>query len=207
MKYAWTRKRSILINNLKRYFQGNKTVLIYFSVIFLVGFLTGIFVAIKNSNGISIDYICKNTLVRFMKKEVGGFKYLFTCFISLGLLSIFIYIASRFRVCFLLYTVLIALISYKVGVCLFAIMIIYGFQATLSLILVVLPFKVLEIYLIIFQCSCAIRRCICIKRCGRYYVSNKEFFGWLWFLVPTFVLCLLETLLLNLIIGTFIFVI
>ncbi len=188
----------------KDFFSRHKVLIILFIIVIIIGLVSGIFTAIKSSSDISSSNITDNLLVKFLKGDSTVFGYFMTRFIFSALFVFLIIILSLWIFFIPLPILFLAYKSFVLGANSVVLIVLFGVSGVFNVVFVLFPCQLLTIvcYLIatIYSTTCSIDN----KRYGYNRQVNKKC---LYFLIPIFVICLIEAILINITYNTFIFII
>ena len=205
MKTSFIRKKAILINSLKNFFYENRFCFLSLFGIFLLGFITGTFVAIKKCDFLSVDILEKFLIFKLLSNRIGCTSYIIRKILFVLLLGLFTYFLSKYKISIILFLIEIFLLSYYLGLLIATITILYGFSGILNSILVILPFEIIILTILIFYKVVLLRRRSYIYRCC--FGTNDILRENIIFSIIMVLFILIEGVCINFISSTIIFVI
>jgi len=191
--YAFICKSSNIKYSLLRGFAQNKLLIFSLVLVAIIGFLTGIFVAIKC--GITFSTLADYNLSIFCCTEGNAFgsfcTRIFSCICNMLILTV----SSLYILLIPLGYLMTAYRSYLVGFNCALLICIYGFSGAITSVIVVLPCQIIISLLLIVYFVCAINRAIQKKKFGVSHISLVKIFFLFLFLLS--IICLIETILLS----------
>ncbi len=201
-------KIGVIIDNIrfaiKDNFRSNKLRILLISFFIVLGFLTGIFLAIKAYSIGTIEYLCEKLLSPFETGTMGSVSVFFTRFFSLVFIIGVLTLCAKVRWLSVFGYALIAYRAYLFGVNFVMLLLLYGLTGVFVAIFVVLPCQIITLFIIsLYFCITAKSFCEC-----RVYGTNFPFLQSLLFcLVAILVIDMIEVILLLLFQGKLIFII
>lgn len=176
-------------------FKEHKKITLIFILIALVGFLTGIFAAIKYQNGYSLLDFNDFSLTSYLSGDLGTSNLFYSRLLSTSVVSVIVLVSSFSVYLFPVSLVVLLYRAYLLSLNCTIIILFNGLGGIVCALLIVLPCQLISLFLIIMFCSYAFKYA-CAKR--RYGVCN-EFKIWnkfLIFLALLLLVNLIETFLL-----------
>ena len=205
MKVSVLRKKTVIINSIKNFFYTNRLFFCSLLIVFFVGLVTGIFVAVKKSDYLSSDLLEKFILFKFLSKDIGIVSFVFRKIIFVVLIGGIGYFLSRFKLSIILFSILVFFLSYYLGLLISTLIIFWGVVGLLNVLLIILPFEFFIYLIIIFYFVWLVNfnKCLFLSHIKTNEVLNKIFifFGILFFLI------IIEGIIINLLTNPFFLVI
>ena len=189
----------------KKYIATNKSLLVFLALIFLISLITGIFVGIKGADNISMSNINDKTLIKFFKSDIGPFSFFIKRIIKYLFVLMFIFVCGKTKYCAVFLSLFIVALSYSIGLNTSVFILLLGFGGTINAILIIIPINICVIAVYIVACILAINNSQRIKKYGICLFDIKMLLNWIWFFAVLFVITILETILINVFSGAFIF--
>jgi len=184
------------VSNIKYSFIANlkKNKILYIISLFLalLGFLTGIFVAIKS--GITLATLSDYNLCVYSSSQLSSFSYFFTRLLSYTSFLVILSICSLSIYLLPVGFILIAYRTYLAGFNCCLLILLFGVSGAITSILIILPFQLIITLTFIIYFVLVINRAEQKRKFGSSDISFKKLFGW--FFVFLTILNLIETLLL-----------
>jgi|LGOV01.1.fsa_nt_gb hypothetical protein len=196
-----------LIQHLKDY----KILYIIGGLVFLLGFVCGVFTAIKYADLVDIRDITDSVLINFLKDETSVFGVFFSRVISYIFICVIIILINAVFWCIPLNYIFLFYKSFILAMNISFLIILFGFSGILISLLVLIPCQVIFNSSLISLISICVRRSIERRKFGFAYFSDcQPFFPskTLYFICCLFLVCaVLELLLLPIISVTFIIIV
>lgn len=190
--YAFVCKVSNIKYSLIANFKKNKILYIVSLFLVFLGFLTGIFVAIKS--GITLSTLSDYNLCVYSSSQLSSFSYFFTRLISYTSFLVILSICS-FTIYFLpVGFILIAYRTYLAGFNCCLLFLLFGVSGAITSILIILPFQLIITLIFITYFVLMINRTEQKRKFGSCDISFKK--SLCWFFVFLTILNLIETILL-----------
>jgi hypothetical protein len=211
INYTLQRRFYYLKQLLKHHIAIHKTYYIIGCICFLLGFVTGIFSAVKYASLVEVGHISDTVLISFLAGEASIFGLFFARIVSYLFLSIIItLICGVFYLIPFSYIILIYK-SFIAALTVSFLIVLYGFSGVLLTIFVILPTYILFYFAFIALISICVKRCLVCKKYGAVYFSDQVYcfplrsiFNILLIMLAG---CLIEILFLPIISATFIVII
>lgn len=204
MKTSFIRKRAVVINTFKNFFYENRFYFLSLFGVFLLGFITGAFVAIKKCDFLSVDILEKFLIFKLLSGRIGCISYIIRKILFIFALGLLTYFISRFKIAIVLFLIEIFFLSYYLGLLIATIIILFGFGGILNSILIILPFEIMIFTTLIFYKIVQLRKNY-IYRCftnAQNIIRENIIFSLLMILF-----IIIEGICINLVSSTIIFVI
>ena len=155
-----------LKNKLTLFLNLYKIVILFSSLMLILGLALGVYTALKYSGEIELSNLSDVCLVEFLKGDKGimglFFPYMFKFLFCISII-IFLNFKPILSICsYLLLTVR----GYLIGFDLTAIILLYGFAGVLNVFVVIIPFELIVCLVLIATSAIAINRNFNIKRFG-----------------------------------------
>lgn len=197
----------IVKNSYKGFLSKNKVLLTILILSIILGIVCGVFTALKSAAQISKFNINDGALVKFLKGDSSMMVYFSSRFFYYLLILGVIFLLTF--VPFLLPLPIIFLIykSFVLGSNLVVLITMFGVKGIFNVVFVFFPCQLLMLICLGLITACFVLKLLERKRYGRTCNSLKSSKGWLWFIIPIFVINLLEAILINFTYKIFIFVI
>ena len=179
------------------FFRVNKIRLCVLGFVLLVGFLTGIFTAIKYAGGCEILNFNDYGLTQFANGNIASSKLFFERLLSYTCFCAILLVCSLAPFLFPIGLFVIAFRSYLLGLNACLLIIMYGLGGIRTAIIIIIPAQIIMLALgCLFFCIVR-NRAICKKKYGKIYGLNSFLLFGVFILLLTIV-NLLETILLLL---------
>lgn len=180
MEGKFLRIKNNIFSIASRFFRNYKNYLLVFFIIFLFGFLTGIFTCASYASDLEIDNLINRYLYNFLCNDMSYFSYFLTLSIFFLLISIFTILAVRNKFMIIFNSFLLFLMAYVYAFDLCIVIICLGLAGIICgvLFLGVLGIAVFIFYICIF--SIVSRRVVAKDRCENEFkvilVNSLYFF-------------------------------
>ena len=196
----------LFFDNLKRFFTLNKGLVLFISLLVLLGFLTGIFTTLKLGQDFSLSLIQNIALKKFLLKDCGFFGFLFLSLLFCLIYVVVCFFLSFFKVGRITAILFFLYLSYLVGIDFIVIIKCLGtFRGILFALLGYLVWRFFMLFLLclfIFKAAYYNRQLSCYGRCSITDVSKKLI---LTFLIACSLLVFLQSILLLILAKLFVF--
>lgn len=152
-----------------------KMLILFLSLCFLLGIVTGLFTSSRYAGGLELDNVPDSNLVSFLQGDKGSFGVFFSYFIATSvvcLLIIFLNINKFFAVVNFLYFIVR---GYSFGFTIFAMIDLFSFAGVINVILIIIPFNLAIGLLLIVISAMSIHKNCTIKKFGKacYCAQNN----------------------------------
>ena len=205
MRTSFLRKKTTIINNIKRFLYDNRFFFIFLLGLFLLGFVTGVFVTIKKCDYLTVEILNKFLIYRLLSNKITVFSYVLRKLLFWGLIFIFAFFMAKLKPSIMLFMATIFIMCYYLGLLITTIICLFGFLGVLNCLLIILPFEILLYTAFIFYMVYCLQLRTSFYRCcydkNRVIKENMFFFFLLLFLI------IIEGICINLVSSTIIFVI
>lgn len=179
---------------LGKFFRFYRGWLLFFGILALLAFVTGILTVSKVSDDLELDKLPSKAIIVLFEDPKNNWGY----FIQ-QLLSFFYIIAivllCNFHPCMIWVDILIVLYHfYCFGFCFLGIILLYSVAGFFNLLLFILPFFLLYSFIILLLVCICVKRCILKRKYGSVCsptFSYKELQAMVWVLVASLLLILL----------------
>lgn len=166
MQSTTIRSKYRLKNKLTLYFSQYKFVMLFSTIVLVLGAAFGVYTAIKYSGELELSNLSDAGLVDFLKGNKGTmglfFPYMFT-FLFYCSIIIFLNFKPILSVCSYL---LLMVRGYLIGFDITVLIVLYGFAGVLNVIIVILPFELIVWLVLITISAIAIKRNLNLKKFG-----------------------------------------
>lgn len=207
MNNVYYKQSNSLKLSIKNYLSKNKSFIILMVIIIIVALLTGIFTGIKCSGEISISNCNDNTLVKFFKRDISVVSFFVKRVFYYLFILLVMFLICRFKISIPIFLCYIAYLAFSLGLNSVVIVLVFGFGGAINVCLVVFPVKLSILIVMSLVCIFAIRDCLTINAYGRLVGCGNSFVRWLMFYGVIFLICVIETVFINLTCSSFIFII
>lgn len=203
MRTTFARKKAIILGNIRRFFYDNRFCFLILLSLFLVGFATGVFVAIKKCDYLSVDVLNKFLIYKLLSGKINLILFLLEKFLYLTIIFIIVFFLARLKFSLFLFAPFMFFLTYYLGLLIATIITLFGFVGVLNCVLIILPFEIFILLLLIFYMVWQINS---NKICFYYKNSiiTKENIVFLGVLLAFIIF---EAIFINLVSSTIIFVI
>lgn len=167
--YSYIGKFQNLKYSILHFIKTNQIKLIIIGVLTLIAFVTGIFSAIKFSNGSTTIIYSDFGIKEFANGTIGTTQMFFQRFFSYGVILLILTVCSLTVILFPIGVVAIVYRGFLLGLNITFIVIIYGVSGIITAILIIFPLQILMLVIMILFFVMARNHCI-VK--GKYGSKN-----------------------------------
>ncbi len=208
MKKAYTYNIFCEIKNkIKEYFLSNKGYIFLVLVIVIISLVTGIFTGIKSSADISIVNCNDKVLVAFFEDDISIFSFFVKRVFGCICVLVVALLLSKTKLIIPISMIFISYFSFSLGLNIIVISLVFGVGGVINLVLVIVPIQIGVLSIYIFGSVSVIKDCLTISTYGKLTSCRRLYSKWLIIFVLLLVLCIIESLFINLTRASFIFII
>ncbi len=197
----------IVRNSYKGFLTKNKVLIVILSLSIILGIICGVFTALKSIAEISKFNINDATLVKFLKGNSSFLAFFSSRFFYYLFVLLIIFMLTF--VPFLLPLPIIFLVykSFILGSNLVVLISLFGIKGVFNVVFVFFPCQFLMLLCLGLIIICFVLKTLERKRYGKTCSSISNSKRWFLFIIPIFIINILEATLINFTYKTFIFVI
>lgn len=158
-------------NTLKEFISCYKKILYILFFVALLSILTACLFAIKNSTILIIDNLTNKTLIKFLEGDVSSWGFFFKLFFN-GLIVFFIIIVLNIKPWCILFNILTLIcFCFLNAFDITVIIIIFSFSGILNALLILIPFFIIQTFLLILLSAISIKYCLIRNKFGKACVN------------------------------------
>jgi len=193
-------------SHFNNFWAANKTLILVFIITALLGLLIGLFTGIKSAEVLTLNNAADFALIKLFKYETSFFGFFMYRFLIEGAIILAVCLLCNLRWGKFLIFPLIGFLAYQLGLNCVVFVMLFGFGGVINVILAIFPCQLLFILIFIIGACYVINRCEGVRYAG--YRHKLDFLrAWAIFLIPITIVCILQTVLLSIFAGSFIFAI
>lgn len=119
MEGRWQRVKNNIVSIASRFVMDYKNYLLVFFIIFLFGFLTGIFTCASYSSDLEVSNLINKYLYEFICNDIGYFSYFLTLAIFFAIICVFtiLFVRNKFMLCINVFLLFLMAYVYAFDLC------------------------------------------------------------------------------------------
>ncbi len=186
-----------------KWFREYKGYVIFFSIIALLGFVTGIMTAVKLGKDLEVDHLPSKAIRLIMDNPKNNWGYFVQQLLSLTIMIVVFMFCQFHPIMILVDVLLIVYHFYCFGFCFLGIILIHTIVGFLNVIIFIFPFHLCFGWILVLILAIGYKQCKVVKRFGKlsHCHTSKKDNKWIVIILVALmlVLLLIQTLLLPLV--------